>query len=356
MNNPVYILSSCAISPQHSFEPARFLTPVVSVDNGQLYAIDQDYSQYISPVAIRRMSRLIKMGISAGMQCLKDAGITQPDAIITGTCHGSITDMEYFLKDMIRLDEGILNPTYFIQSTYNSINGWLAVQTKSTSYNQTYVHRGFSFELALFDAQMMLHEAAGPMHILAGCFEELTPEHFLIKAKKDYWKREIPDNLSLFEHSDTPGTIPGEGTAFFVLGNEKQNAACAIHAIQMLQAPGLAELDAAIDKILAQQDLKKEEIDVLLCGMNGDSRSQPLFDSIIENAALQTTIATFKQLCGEYETAAGFALWLANQIFTSQSVPEQIVYKQGESKGIKNVLICNKTILDNVTLVLLKAS
>jgi 3-oxoacyl-[acyl-carrier-protein] synthase II len=352
MNQPAYILSACAISPQHTFNPEQFLQPVMSADNGQLYAIDADYTRYISPVAIRRMSKLLKMGISAGMKCLQEAGVAQPDGIITGTAHGSVTDMERFLKDMIEQEEGVLNPTYFIQSTYNSINGWIAVQSKSTCYNQTYVHRGFSMELALFDAQMMLQETDAAMRILVGCFEELTPEYFFIKDKKDYWKKDIPNSLEVLQHSDTPGTIGGEGTAFFVLSNEKGNAACAIQAIQMLQAPAVITLNDAIDKMLQQQGLSHEDIDVLLCGISGDNSTQTLFDSTITKAGPNTTIAAFKHLCGEYETCTGFALWLANHIFTIQSIPEQAVYKKGNTEKVKHLLICNRSILNNVTLIL----
>ena len=61
MMKPVYILSACAISPQHSFDPSQFLKPVVSSGEGKLFVADPDYRQYINPVAIRRMSRLMKM-------------------------------------------------------------------------------------------------------------------------------------------------------------------------------------------------------------------------------------------------------------------------------------------------------
>lgn len=127
MTQPMYIISACAISAQHTYNEADFLSPVMSYDDGRLFVVDPDYTKYISPVAIRRMSRMLKRGITAGMRCLEDAAVKTPDGIILGTSRGSVTDMELFLHDMIKMEEQALNPTSFIQSTYNSVNGWLAM-------------------------------------------------------------------------------------------------------------------------------------------------------------------------------------------------------------------------------------
>ena len=150
MMQPIYISSGSIISPQQHFEDEGFLLDIKSTDAEALYITDPNYRNYINPVAIRRMSKMLKMGISTGMNCLKQAGIETPDAIITGTGRGSMLDMEQFLLDMIKLEEEALTPTAFIQSTYNSVNGWLALKTKCKGYSQTYVHRGTSFLQLLY--------------------------------------------------------------------------------------------------------------------------------------------------------------------------------------------------------------
>ncbi len=355
MTQPLYIVSACSISPQHTYDEDHFLDPVMSRDDGQMYVIDADYAKYISPVAIRRMSRLLKMGITAGMKCLADAGVTTPDAIILGTARGSVTDMERFIKDMIELEEQALNPTGFIQSTYNSVNGWLAMLTKCTNYNQTYVHRGFSLELCLFDAQLLLAESQEHKYILAGGFDELTADYFIIRNKIGYYKANIPNSLSLLAHNSTPGSIAGEGAHFFTLSNNPENASSAIHAIRMLHKPSSESLQGAIEDILQQIGLKNEDIDVLLCGMNGDNRNSFLTEPLIANCAENTTVAAFKHLSGEYDTAAGFGLWLANYIFKKQTIPPVTIYRQGASSQTRVMLFCNITIAENVSLMLLKA-
>jgi 3-oxoacyl-[acyl-carrier-protein] synthase II len=354
MTQPLYIISACSISPQHTYDEDHFLDPAIKSDDGKLYVTDPDYTKYISPVAIRRMSRLLKRGITAGMKCLEDAGVTTPDAIIIGTARGSVTDMENFMKDMISMEEQALNPTSFIQSTYNSVNGWLAMMTKCTAYNQTYVHRGFSLELALLDTQLFLAESAGKKYILAGGFDELTIEYFTIREKIGYYKKDFPLSLELLSHYDTPGTIAGEGAHFFTISNDPEKAVCALHSVVMLQQPSTGELLAAIDNTLAENGLKNEDIDVLVCGMNGDSRNRFLIDPLIARCGERTTIASFKQLCGEYDTASGFGLWLASYICKQKAVPPGIIHTKGTSKTIKNIIVCNVTIACNISLVLLK--
>lgn len=355
MMKPAYILSASAISPQHTFERGQLLQPIMSSNNGRLYVVDADYRQYINPVAIRRMSKVIKMGISTAMNALQQAGIACPDAIITGTGMGSMLDMERFLKDMIQLKEEALNPTFFIQSTYNSINGWIALQTKCNGYNQTFVHRGHSLELSLLDAQLLLTEAETTQTVLAGCFDEMTEEYFFIKNKIGYWKHDIPNSRNLLQHSDTPGTIGGEGAAFFTLTNQPAGALCSIQEIKLYQDAETSEVQTGILQLLASHGLQPADIDLLLCGMNGDARQQPLYQMAMD-ALPSSAVGAFKQLTGEYATASGFALWLAAEVFRTQQVPAPVLYKGTAPARVRYILLVNHYITGNASLVLLRGN
>lgn len=352
MTQPLYIISACTISAQHTYDRENFLKPVVSCDDGRLFVIDPDYTKYINPVAIRRMSRMLKRGISAGMRSLDDAGVKTPDGIIVGTSRGSVTDMEIFLHQLIELEEQALNPAGFIQSTYNSVNGWLAMLSKCTGYNQTYVHRGFTLELCLFDAQLTLAEASGKQNLLVGAFDELTPEYATIRRKIDYYKQNVPNNLHLLEHNDSPGSIGGEGAHFFTVSNEPANATSVMRSVAMLHKPTTNELQSGIAEILAKNNINNEDIDVLVCGMNGDSRVNHLIEPVLAGCPSTATIVSFKHLSGEYDTASGFGLWLADHLCRTQSVPQEVVFRQGSATSIKNILVCNVTIMGNATLML----
>lgn len=356
MIRPVYISSASVISPQQHYEDNGFLQEIKNTTEGILYISEPNYRKYINPVAIRRMSKLLKMGISTGMNALEQAGVAKPDAIIAGTGRGSMVDTEKFLLDMIEQEEEALTPTSFIQSTYNSVNGWLALQTRSNGYNQTYVNRGTSFELSLFDAQMFLNEQDTKSHVLAGGFDEITPDYVRVKNKIGYWKHPAPGNLQLLQHADTSGTIGGEGAAFFVLSNQKDNALCRLAGIRMLQDATTAEVTTAIQELLSTYGLTLQDIDVLLCGMNGDTRQQPVYDELRQKSDDHSTIAAFKHLCGEYDTSSGFATWIATQLFKNQKVPDVLTLHKGAHNSIRNILIVNHYILNSTSLILLQAA
>ena len=354
MMQPVYIRSTCTISPQDTFDTGFIPETLISTDNNKLFVHEPNYRNYINPVAIRRMSRLLKAGISAGMQSLKDAQVEKPDGIITGTGRGSMTDTEIFTKDIIKYKEEALNPTYFIQSTYNSINGWLALQTKCRGYNQTYVHRSTALALALLDAQMLLNETDEHKTYLVGCFDELTTEYFHIKNKIHYWKKEPINSLELYKHNDTAGTIAGEGTSFFTVTNDSSNAESCLLSTKAIQSTSAEEVKSRVEEMLSAHNISWPDIDVMVCGMNGDVNRDGIYSEVINARTDNCTISNFKHLCGEFDAAVGFGLWLANKMIATQQIPESVIHKKGTSNSIKYVLLVNQYILNGISIMLLK--
>ncbi|MCD8072648.1 MAG: beta-ketoacyl synthase chain length factor [Alistipes sp.] len=126
------------------------------------------------PALRRRMSRIVRSGVATAMDCLGRLPAGENiDAIITATGMGCLADSEKFLRTMISNGEQLLNPTPFIQSTFNTIGAQIALLTGSTCYNMTYTHGETSFQSALLDAMMKIDEGAG--HVLLGAADEATP-------------------------------------------------------------------------------------------------------------------------------------------------------------------------------------
>lgn len=71
----------------------------------------------------RRMSRVVKSAWppGIGIGCWNSAHGQPIDAIITATGLGCIADSEKFLDGLIAGNETMLNPTPFIQSTFNTV-------------------------------------------------------------------------------------------------------------------------------------------------------------------------------------------------------------------------------------------
>ncbi len=123
----------------------------------------------------RRMGKLIKGSVAAAVECLGGIdNIASLDAIITATGWGCLADSERFLRNIITDKEQFLNPTPFIQSTFNTVGGQIALLAHHHCYNVTYVNRSHSVEDALLDALMRMADGDS-RNVLLGAFDELTP-------------------------------------------------------------------------------------------------------------------------------------------------------------------------------------
>ncbi len=189
------------------------------------------------------------------------------------------------------------------------------------------MHRGSSFEAALYDAQLKLHPVTEVQHFLVGCFDELTAEYVHIKDKADYWKRGRDNTLPLWQQSHTPGTIGGEGAAFFLLSNHLDHAIAAINRIASFYKPALSELETQLHTEIKSAGWKPEDIDLLVMGYNGDSMDEAYYNTALALFGEGLPVLGFKHLCGEYETSGGFALWLTCQLLAGNDMPEVAWYR-----------------------------
>ncbi|MCK9627309.1 MAG: beta-ketoacyl synthase chain length factor [Bacteroidales bacterium] len=248
---------------------------------------EPDYKEFIpDPVARRRMSRIIKMGVTSAFIALNEWKGKAVDGIITGTGWGCLADTEKFLNSIYENDERLLNPSSFIQSTPNTIGAQIALFLGSKCYNVSYVHGGISFESALIDSISMLQEQDN-ITLLVGGFDEMsaTKEHIL--DRMGVWRK----------------AKPGEGAQFFVIGNTEcyQNTAEIESVTTFTENSELSDtvdISSLIDRIGVTLD---EEYRIL-CGIgNPYSSTENMGKNIID----------YKQICGEYPTASAFGLWHA---------------------------------------------
>jgi 3-oxoacyl-(acyl-carrier-protein) synthase len=336
-----YINGIGLISPQKTVEGQDFLAEIIEHNADYLKCIEPDYKKYLDPLLARRMSRLIRMGITSAKLCLKDAEIDMPDAIITGTGLGSVEDTEKILGT-IHQDEFPLNPTPFIQSTYNTISSQIAIQLKCHGYNSTYVHRSFSFESGLLDALMQLEEQTA-FNILVGGIDEMSINHLSLIRRLGHWKMEPVNSMDII-NSQTKGALAGEGSGYFILSAEKNERSYArILSVKTIYKPeNTNEIEKEIKHILTGNGLIMDDIDVFLTGMNGDQDFDPLYYSLAENLFPDKTLAYFKHLCGEYHTSVSFALWAAANILKRQVIPPVLILKDKGLTSIRNILIYNQ--------------
>ncbi len=337
----IYIRSSACISPQNTFGMDDFLTETVEYNGTRLRAIEPDYKQFIDPKLIRRMSHIIKMGVVSAQECLNKGNIEMPGAIITGTAYGCLEDTATFLTRIIEQDEELLPPTAFIQSTHNTVAAQIALMLQCHQYNNTFVHKGISFESALLDAIMLLKENEAD-NILVGGVDEMTDASFAVLSRLGLYKRWPISNLDLYS-IQSKGSIGGEGAAFFLLTDKpSENNLAELTAIKTIYKPAnLEDIETRVVSFLAENSLKIEDIDLVITGKSGDMSHDEIYDQLDHSLFKNSATANYKHLCGEYPTSSSFALWLASNIIKNGKIPNAVPVKNLKSAAPKRILTYN---------------
>jgi hypothetical protein len=282
----MYINSFCSISPAGVLTPDTVLSSLQQVNGTIAYCQEPDYKDIIPPMQLRRMTKPVRTGVAAAKMCMQNISENMPASIHVGTAYGMLQDSENFLQKMIVQEEQMLNPTAFIQSTHNTVAGQIALSMGCLAHNMTFVHKAHSFESALLDAELMPDQEG---QILTGAVDELTQTSYAILER-----------FGVYNDQNTAG----EGATFFLLSNEKKE-----HSIAQLTAFDMFIADStehAEEKVIAfcnQHNLKIAEEDLVLTGTQ---------DEFTPQAFKANKSIDFKQYCGEFPTAAAFAMAMAS--------------------------------------------
>lgn len=160
-----------------------------------------DIKQLIPDAGLRRrMSKVIKTAVATAIETISGVeNIDGLDGIITATGWGCLTDSERFLRNIIVDKEQLLNPTPFIQSTFNTVGGQIALLRHNHCYNVTFVNRSHSFEDALLDAMMRIEDGESS-NLLVGAFDEQTASQHRIMERMGTFRGVEDGEGSVFVH------------------------------------------------------------------------------------------------------------------------------------------------------------
>ena len=148
----------------------------------------------------RRMSNVLKRSVATAVECMNGIdNIALLDAIITSSSLGLLADSEKFLKNVVDNEEVLINPTPFIQSTFNTVGAQIALLKHNNCYNVTFVNRYHPFEDALLDALFLIDDEK-KNHFLIGHFDEVTPTLQTISKRLDLGDKNMVDDGSYFFH------------------------------------------------------------------------------------------------------------------------------------------------------------
>jgi len=329
MKKNIYINGLGNISPQETFYQAMGET-VVEAEGAFLTCQEPNYKEFIQKKLLRRMSRIVRMGLATAHKALEDANQPPLDAIISGTAWGCVKDTEKFLETIIENKEEYLTPTAFVQSTHNTVAGQIALLNHNNCYNMSYVQGNVSFESALIDAMLLFYDNKAK-NILVNGIDEQTEQLGVL--------------LERLQCAKAGERVMGEGAACFILGTEQaENTYAQLVGATMLYRPKNKEsIQQSIQQVFQKSDLDFEAIDVVLTG----NQDQTLEKKLFPNAVL----SHYKKLCGEYPTSTAFAMALAAQLLKGNEPTKTALGI--EKKEIQHILIYNNHQTINHSIILL---
>lgn len=264
------------------------------------------------------MSDVLKMAITCSVDCLEQAALKQPGAIIVGTGMGCPIHTKSFLDKILSANGGLIAPTAFITSTHNTIAGQISLLLKNHGYNSTHTQNSLSFEQALLDGMLCLGE--GCRNVLVGAADEEENELFNMNAR--------------LHMQDIHGT---GGASFFILDTEKTPGASAMLA-DTASLSLIDDLPGAIAGFLKGNNVPEAHIDLVLY-----SQSSPGTGTVLASVFGVGKLLEFQKLSGIYFTNSAFAVNYAVDVLSDES-----------NKGIRNILVCNNLVPENLGLTLLK--
>lgn len=329
---PIYVLSAKQISVQQPLCEDWMTQPIVYQQPFNR-SIDPSFKDYISPIEARRMGKILKRAIATSKEAIKASGLDSVDAIITGTGYGCIENTEFFLDALSKDGEQMLSPTYFMQSTHNTISSLVAIQTKNHGYNVTYAHKGISFDSALQDAVLQMR--LGKINsALIGGHDELTETFYRILKKGGMMGKD--DEMC------------GEAAVSVVLGTKNDDYLCKLVNFKMLHKPTLEKLKAVA---------KDFQADYIITGISGNHKSDEAYFAETKELFSNAKLLKYKHIFGESFTSSGIGVYVAAQCLKAGKIPAHLFVNQTEICGKKpsKILIFNHSDGNNYSLTLLEA-
>lgn len=235
----MYIHSVCSISRLPVIKTGEPLPELAGTFAPEVQ--EPNYADYIPPMQSRRMSKGLKMGLTAALNCLQTSGVSpeQLKAIEVGTSYGLLKDSETFLDNMIVHQETALTPTAFIQSTHNTVAGAIALSLKSHVHNMTFTQKGHSFESALKDTELVLSGDETGCVLLGAVEEKVATLEWLLNSK-------ATEQLPI-----------GEGASFLLLSNKADNALCQLNGTRIFKTKNPDTASEQLKQIIGEYSCRQ---------------------------------------------------------------------------------------------------
>lgn len=236
--------------------PPTFLeTPFSGCEGFPVYAVPNEaLSDKTFSRKIRRADRLSKMAVVAAADAVAESRMDISDTsrigIVFATAFGPHATTFKFLDDIIDYGDGSVSPTSFSHSVHNAAASYIASVLDIRGPVMTVTHFHFAFQEAVRLAALWLGEGRCD-HVLVGAADECgTAMEFIANRRLNI----APDGkIHPFRLEQAPPSVPGEGSAFFLVSAEAgDNTYCAVATeesgdadLQVIGADGMSADESA---------------------------------------------------------------------------------------------------------------
>jgi 3-oxoacyl-[acyl-carrier-protein] synthase II len=235
---------------------------------------------------LRRSDKLSKMAVLAASDAVAESGLEDDErrklGVVVATAYGAHATTFEFLDGILDYGEAAVSPTVFSNSVHNAaasyISSALGIQGPTLTVTQFF----FSFQAALQLADAWLQEGR-VRHVLVGAVDQFGEVMGYIADQKLSLAADGKIRPFLLQN---PAAVPGEGAAFFLLGNEKRDRAyCRVEDVRITddgRGPSRSDLiiiDA--DGLLPDETCYQEALD----GRTMSVAYSPLWGSMMIGSA-----------------------------------------------------------------------
>ncbi len=240
---------------------------------------------------IRRLKRLPRMALGLARSACDDADpAVAPASVFMGTGWGALSETNDFLDRLFATDERFPSPTDFVGSVHNSPAGQVAIMLGATGANITTSGGDYSFEQALFAADLMIGE----------------DETALVLGADEYHRQLSP----LFDPSVGGDAAPADGGGGFVVSRSQSGGSCRVRLLYY--GAGVAGTEPLIVACGGSAGLQNG-IGLVLAGIpavdKGEGESQ--LRQFLNHGKIDVPVIRYRQLIGEFASASAVAAVLA---------------------------------------------
>ena len=330
----MYIQSAKQISVQKPLSDEWFDHPV-SYDQRRVPTLNPDFASHFSGLSARRMCVLLKRAVLLSRQVLKEASVGMPDAIISGTGLGCIENTEKFLYSIMENGEQLLQPTYFMQSTHNILSSTVAIDLKCHGYNNTYVHRGASFENALLDAILQIEQERART-VLVGGFDELTDDYYHFFGRIGIWD-------FMTGASPKKKCFASEAAVSMLLGKfPNEHTICEINDVGLMHKPTPEQMQETLDTMLGNAGCGLSDIDAVVTGLSTHPANDSVYHEVADRFFGDIPILQYKHLFGESLSSSAIGVYVAMTCLRNGFAPAFLsVDGEEDIKNVRRMLVYN---------------